>query len=157
MGGRGAKMPGGKREDKKQFVYVRDASLREWSETEEKHAVDMTKKIGHYIYDLSEFYEEQWDEEPLYYETLSGNGFSDEEFAVYKSRVVYSGKWDENDELVKQGKAISGTTYYVATSENSGDVDESHFAYKTKEEAIHALKLFVDREKQFRDYTYGKK
>lgn len=151
MGGRGN---GGVRNNsapvEERFEYKRSADLKEWSTSEEKRTADMSKYVSDKIRtgeEFQEFYEENVVEELSKIE-LPGNGvFKDDEISVTKMNLVYAQNWDENDRRVKQGKAVTGSTYYVVQTED-GAIDENHFAYKTRADAEHAMKLYVDEHKQ---------
>lgn len=154
MGGRGnaANRNSGSSTVPEKFEYIQDPELKDWSAAEEKRNADTTKKI-YTLLDKggwNEFYEENLVENVETF-TISAEGYKDEEVTVDKMNVVYAQNWDENDKRVKQGKAVTGTTYYTVQDED-GAVNEEHFAYKTKEDALHAAKLYVDRTQKYRDW-----
>lgn len=150
MGGRGtsaARNTASSVEEK--FEYRRSEDLKEWSAAEEKRATEMSKYVSDKIRtgEFQEFYEENPVEELSKIE-LPGEGvFNDDEISITKMNLVYAQNWDENDRRVKQGKAVTGSTYYVVQTDN-GSIDENHFAYKTKADAEHAMNLYVDEHKQ---------
>lgn len=141
------------------FEYKRSADLKEWSASEEKRTAEMSKYISDKIRtgdSFQEFYEENAVEE-LDSVTIPGDSnFREEEVSITKMNLVYAQNWDEEDRRVKQGKAVTGSTYYVVQTDN-GSIDESNFAYKTKADAEHAMKLYVDEERQRRAYWARKK
>lgn len=155
MGGRGNanNRNSGSNSIPERFEYVKDPELKDWSTAEEKRNTDTTKKIYSLLNEGSwnEFYEENYVENVETF-TISAEGWRDEEVTVDKMNVVYAQNWDENDKRVKQGKAVTGTTYYTVQGDD-GAVNEENFAYKTKEDAIHAAKLYVDRQKKYRDWA----
>lgn len=146
MGGRGTSAERNSRSSNK-FVYERDPNIKEWSTAEDKRNVEISKKLFSMLNqgDWEEFYEENFMENIKSYKVSSG------EVTVDKMNLVYSQNYDENDRRVKQGKVVTGTTYYVVQTED-GSIDETHFAYKTKEDAIHAAELYVDRLKKYNDW-----
>ena len=87
---------------------------------------------------------------------IEGQGvLKDNEVVISKYNLVYARNWDENDNRVKEGKAVTGSTYYHVSDDN-GAIDETHQAYKTKADAIHAAELYVDQQRQLVEY-YKKK
>ena len=135
------------------FVYTRSADIKEWSLAEEKRSSDMSAYVNNMINrgGFYEFYEENPVEDLDSYTIPAGGGFREEEVSITKMNLTYASNWDENDRRVKQGKAVTGSTYYVVQTEN-GSIDESQFAYKTKADAQHAMQLYIDREKQRRAF-----
>lgn len=140
------------------FVYERSEDIKEWSKAEEKR----TKEISDYIYEKQNVGDE-WQE---YYEV---NGIEDIETFTYfdewrgvehevtitKNNLTYARSWDENDNSVKKGKAVTGSIFY--TVDEDGDyIDENVIGYKTLADARHAARLYMDREEKFDNYMARK-
>lgn len=139
------------------FTYTRSPELKEWSDAEEKRSAEMSQWVNDKIRTggFSEFYEESVVED-VASETIKVPGWGEEEVTVSKMNITYVQNWDENDKRVKQGKAVTGSTYYIVQDEN-GAINENHFAYKTKADAIHAMKLYADEMKQYRNWFNNRK
>jgi len=126
--------------------------LKPWSKAEDQRS----KEVSKYVYDKvfktgdspQEFYEENVVEE-LYKEPLKFEGYRDDEISISKMNLVYTQNWDENDMRVKQGKAVAGSTYYVVQTDD-GAIDENNFAYKTKADAEHAMKIYIKELTEYR-------
>lgn len=155
MGGRGnAANRNSGTEVEEKFTYERSPEIKEWSAAEEKRSNEMSKFVSDKISrtgDFQEFYEENVVEEITRIEIPGDSNYKDNEISITKMNLVYAQNWDENDRRVKKGKAITGSTYYVVQDDN-GSIDEAQFAYKTKADAEHAMRLYLDREKQWRAY-----
>ena len=135
------------------FTYQRSSDLKEWTDAEEKRSREMSKYVNDKIFKGSyqEFYEENHVEELESFEIPGQGVLKDQTVTVDKMNLIYAQNWDENDRRVKQGKAVTGSTYYLVQTED-GSTDETNFAYKTKADAIHAAKLYVDEQKQLVEY-----
>lgn len=140
------------------FVYIRSSDIKDWSNAEEKRSNEMTQYIYSKITEgsFNEFYEENPVEELDSYTFERDSNFKEDTVSITKMNLVYAQNYDENDKRVKQGKAVTGSTYYSVQTED-GAINESQFAYKTKADAQHAMKLYIDREKQRRAYWARRK
>lgn len=140
------------------FTYQRSSDLKEWTDAEEKRSREMSQYITDKIFEGSyqEYYEENHIEELEKFEIPGQGVYKDQTVTVDKMNIIYAQNWDENDRRVKQGKAVTGSTYYLVQTED-GSTDETNFAYKTKADAIHAAKLYVDEQKQHIEYWKRKK
>lgn len=142
------------------FKYERSADLKEWSAAEEKRSNEMSKYVNDKLRagdgDFGEYYEEHG-VETLSKIAIPGDSiFNDDELTITKMNIIYAQDWDENERRVKQGKAVTGSTYYVVETMD-GSIDETNFAYKTKADAEHAAKLYLDRLSQWRKYRQNKR
>ena len=140
------------------FTYQRSSDIKEWSAAEEKRSTEMSRYVNNKLFEGSyqEFYEENHVEELEKFEIPGQGVFKDQTVTVDKMNLIYAQNWDENDRRVKQGKAVTGSTYYLVQTED-GSVNETHFAYKTKADAIHDAKLYVDEQKQLVEYWKKRK
>lgn len=140
------------------FTYQRSSDIKEWTDAEEKRSAEMSRYVNDKIFEGSyqEFYEENHVEELEKFEIPGQGVYKDQTVTVDKMNLIYAQNWDENDRRVKQGKAVTGSTYYLVQTED-GSVNETHFAYKTKADAIHAAKLYVDEQKQHIEYWKKRK
>ncbi len=140
------------------FEYKRSEDIKEWSKAEEKR----TRETSEYINKMhragdgwDEIYEENFVENIetfTYYDAWRG---VEHEVTIAKSNFTYVHSWDENDNPVKRGKAVTGSTFY--TVDEDGDyISDDALGYKTLADARHAARLFMDREKQFDHYMAGK-
>lgn len=139
------------------FTYQRSSDIKEWSAKEEQRTKDISKYVSDKIFEggWHEYYEEN-NVETLDTYVIDGDGqLKDEEITLEKMNLVYTQNWDENEKRVKQGKAVTGSTYYSVYGED-GDINESLFAYKTKADAEHAMKLYIDERKQYIEYLKRK-
>lgn len=130
----------------------KEEKVKPWSKAEEKRSVEMSKFINSKLrvsQEFGEFYEENPVEE---YEAtpLRFPGYKDDAISVTKMNLIYAQNWDENDNRVKQGKAVTGSTYYVVQTDD-GSIDETNFAYKTKADAQHAMQLYIEELTRFRN------
>lgn len=140
------------------FTYVRSPELKDWTDKEEQRTREMSRFVIDKTFEGSyqEFYEENTVED-LETITIPGDAnFKEQEITLSKMNLVYAQNWDENDMRVKQGKAVTGSTYYLVQT-GDGSIDETNFAYKTKADAEHAMKLYIDREKQYRAWWAKRK
>lgn len=122
----------------------KEEGIKPWSKAEAQRSKEVTKYITsktRVTKEYQEFYEENFVED-IYKEPLNFEGFHDDEISISKMNLVYAQNWDENDNRVKQGKAVTGSTYYVVQTED-GAIDETNFAYKTKADAEHAMKIYI--------------
>lgn len=124
----------------------REKELKPWSKSEEKRTEAMSKFISSKLRagsEWGEFYEEN-ELETLddYTYVIRVPGFKDNEVTLTKMNLIYAQNWDENDNRVKRGKAVTGSTYYTV-QDSDGAIMEDKFAYKTKEDAIHSMKLHI--------------
>lgn len=127
--------------------------VKPWTKAEQKRSEEMSKYVNDKLRaggEFGEFYEETAVEE-IASRTLPANkNYKEEELTVTKMVVTYAQNWDENDNRVKKGKAVTGSTYYVVQDDN-GSIDESCFAYKTKADALHAMELYYQEEMKRRN------
>lgn len=142
------------------FTYQRSSDIKEWTDKEEQRSKEMSEYVNNKVFagdgEYQEFYEENYVEEVQSFE-LPGQGiYKDETITVDKMNLVYAQNWDENDRRVKQGKTVTGSTYYLV-SDSNGTVNENHPVYKTKADAIHAAKLYIDEQKQVIEYWKKRK
>lgn len=126
--------------------------LKPWSPSEEKRSKEMTKFISDRLNagdEFCEFYEENvLQEYPVV--KLSFPGYKDDECSITKMNLIYTKNWDENDNCVKKGKAVPGTVYYMVQTDD-GAIDETTWAYKTYSDAEHAMNLFIQDLRKFRE------
>ena len=135
------------------FIYKQSPDIKDWTDKEEQRGIEMSRYVSDKINEggFYEFYEENT-LETIETFPIDGQGvLRNDEVTIDKMNLIYAQNWDENDRRVKKGKAVTGSTYYVVQADN-GSIDEEHFAYKTKADAIHAAQLYVDRQKQYIDY-----
>lgn len=124
---------------------VAPAPLKPWTASEQKRAEEISAKI--YPYATSEYYDTIYKE--MYSEEIGPEHGVREgtEVAIFKEQMVYSGKYDENGNRVKEGATIPGTIHYTVSI--YGEVlDENLIGYKTYEDAKHALDLELARMKK---------
>ena len=125
--------------------------LKPWSKAEDQRSKEMSKYVTsktRVTREFQEFYEENFVED-IYKEPLNFEGFKDDEISMSKMNLVYAQNYDENDNRVKRGKPVTGSTYYVVQTED-GAIDENNFAYKTKADAEHAMKLYIKELTEYR-------
>lgn len=155
MGGRGnAGNRNSSAEVEEKFTYERSPEIKEWSAAEEKRTNEVSKYVFEKVFrtgDYQEFYEENIVEEIARVEIPGDVIYKDDEISITKMNLIYAQNWDENDHRVKRGKPLTGSTYYTVQTED-GAIDENQFAYKTKADAEHAMRLYLDRERQWRAY-----
>lgn len=135
------------------FNYIQSPDIKDWTDKEEQRGIEMSRYISDKINEggFYEFYEEN-PVETIETIPIEGQGvIRDDEITIDKMNLIYAQNWDENDRRVKKGKAVTGSTYYVVQT-SDGAIDEEHFAYKTKADAIHAAQLYADRQRQYIDY-----
>lgn len=127
--------------------------LKPWSEAEARRSKEMSKYVNDKLRagdgGFGEYYEENHLEDLASYTFKRDVANVEDTVTVSKMNMIYAQNWDENDRRVKQGKAVTGSTYYVVQNMD-GSIDETHFAYKKKEDAIHAMKLWIKEEEQRR-------
>ena len=124
-------------------------NLKPWSSAEKKRS----DEISEVIYNL-EHAGDEWCE---FYDYGDGEEVKVIEFApptckktevcIYKNWLVYAKNWDENDNRVKRGARVKGTTYYDVADD--GDViNENYIGYKTLADAEHAAEIYMQYEIQ---------
>lgn len=126
----------------------KENEIKPWSKAEQKRSEEISKWVGDKIRtgdEFGEFYEESFVEDIATKEIPEGGGLREDTLTCSKMNITYVQNWDENDRRVKKGKPITGSTYYIVQTED-GAIDESHFAYKTKADALHAMELYYRDE-----------
>lgn len=125
----------------------KDDELKPWSKTEEKRSQEMSKWVNDKLRtgSFGEFYEETFVEDVATKKLPASKRFKEDTLTLSKMNITYVQNWDENDRRVKQGKPVTGSTYYVVQTDD-GSIDESCFAYKTKTDALHAMELYYRDE-----------
>ena len=135
-----------------QDKQAKEKPLKPWSAAEEKRSREMSKYVIDKLHagdEFAEFYEENYLEDIDSY-TFEADAANNENIVTLgKMNMIYAQNWDENERRVKKGKAVTGSTYYVVQDWN-GSIDENCFAYKTKADAMHAMKLWIEEEKESR-------
>lgn len=140
------------------FVYEKDPEIKDWSKAEEKRSEETSQMIDKYHRaggEWDEYYEENFVEEIetiTYYDEWRGR---EHEISISKMNFTYVHNWDENDNRVKRGKAVTGSTFY-SVGEDGDSIDDSVLGYKTLADARHAVELYMDREKKHNAYWAGK-
>lgn len=114
-----------------------NAPIKPWSEAERKRSKELTQFL-HSKLNCTDEWQEFYEEDVI----DSVPGYDSGLVSIYKCRLIYAQNWDENDNRVKQGKTVPGTTYYTVETED-GPVDEECWAYKTLADAKHAMELYV--------------
>lgn len=152
MGGRGStanRNSGG-------FVYERSADIKAWSSAEEKRSQETSEMINKY-YHNEDIYEEVYGDEVFSQELGPEYGFREgTEANIHKNHWTYVHGWDENDNYVKRGAKVKGSTYYSVGVD--GDIlNENVLGYKTLADAKHALALELDYYKQRESYYRRRK
>lgn len=141
------------------FKYERSSDIKAWSDKEDERTRATSDMVIEYLNrgGFGEYYEEENLDIVDTIEIGSEYGFRDgTEITIAKNRVVYASNWDENDNRVKRGKAITGTTFYTVAID--GEVlDDSHPMYKTVADAKHDIALNLDYYKQREAYDKAKK
>lgn len=139
----------------KPFVYQRSTDLKEWSKAEQKRTEETSRMVNDYLWaggEWSEYYDTEG--EQVFSQELSAAeyGYRDGiEATITKEHFVYKQNWDENDNRVKRGKTVTGSTFYTVGID--GEVlDENVAGYKTLADAKHALALELDYVKQREAY-----
>ena len=144
---------GNSTQTEERFEYKRSEDIKEWSQAEQKRTAEMSRFVIEKTFetgDYNEFYEENTVEE-LEKAVIPASDRPAEEVSITKMNLVYTQSRDEEGRRVKQGKAVTGSTYYLVQTDN-GSINETNFAYKTKADAQHAMRLYIDEETQRRAY-----
>lgn len=125
----------------------KDNAIKPWSKAEEKRSQEMSKWVNDKLRtgSFGEFYEETFVEDIVTKKLPASKRFKEDTLTLSKMNITYVQNWDENDRRVKQGKPVTGSTYYVVQTDD-GSIDESCFAYKTKTDALHAMELYYRGE-----------
>lgn len=125
----------------------KDNAIKPWSKAEEKRSQEMSKWVNDKLRtgSFGEFYEETFVEDIVTKKLPASKRFKEDTLTLSKMNITYAQNWDENDRRVKQGKPVTGSTYYVVQTDD-GSIDESCFAYKTKTDALHAMELYYRDE-----------
>ena len=134
-------------EDKKQ--------IKPWSATEEQRSREISDYVTKMIHTggFEEFYEQNEVDE-IYRQDISEYcipGLMPDEIVISKMNLIYAGYWDEDDNRVKKGKPVTGSIHYMVQTEHDGAIDEDRPAYKTKADAIHAMELYLDYLKHYKE------
>lgn len=138
-------------EEENKFQYKRSPNIKPWSASEEKRTQETSRMVIDYEYagdgEWREYYDTDYEE--VFAQTL-GDEYgtrSNVEAIITKEWFYYNRNWDENENRVKKGKRVTGSTFYsVAIDGNI--LDENVAGYKTLADAKHALELELDFMKQ---------
>lgn len=110
-----------------------------WTSAEQKRTIDASDMVWFY-YRERDYYKQE--SEVIYREELGDeySHYSGKEVTISKCWFVYSESWDEEHNRVPRGKRVPTTIYYSVAID--GDLlDENVLGYKTKTDAMHALKI----------------
>ena len=141
-----------------EFKYVRDPSIKPWSDAEERRTretSDMIVRLDNAGEDgeFQEYYSPDTYEEietiPLGSDYGTRNGV---EAVIARQQYNYVHNWDENDNRVRRGGKVTGTVHYTVAID--GDyLNDSQLGYKTLADARHALALELDWLRQRESYN----
>lgn len=146
------------KEDK--FTYKRSLELKPWSEAEERRTKETSNMVHRYntaSNDFGEVYESD-NFEDVYEMELNEAEYGVRDgvpATITKQNFVYATGWDENENRVKRGKSVAGSTFYTV-SINGEILNEDVLGYKTLGDAKHALELELDHMKQYEAWKRNK-
>ena len=135
--------------------YEEQKTIKPWSAAEEKRSREISAYVNKMIHigGFEEFYEQNEVEE-IYRQDISEYhipGLIPDEIVISKMNLIYAGYWDEDDNRVKKGKPVTGSIHYMVQTEHDGAIDEDRPAYKTKADALHAMELYLDDLRQYKE------
>lgn len=142
-------------EEENKFQYKRSPDIKPWSEAEEKRTQETSQMVIDYENagdgEWREYYDTDYEE--VFTQTLPCNEYGIRardnyvEATIAKEWFFYNRNYDENENRVKKGKKVTGSTFYTVAID--GDMlDENVAGYKTLADAKHALELELDFMKQ---------
>ena len=136
------------------FCYQRDPSIKEWSRIDQhnnKKAADWLEEKLFAGGDYNAIYEQKNMAEVEKFTIPASLDKPESIVTVSKVQLVYTSNRDENGNKVTKGKAAPNTIHYAVDADLDYITDDAA-AFPTLKDAVHAAKLYVDKETQERAY-----